>query len=367
MYTLIRFSLLAALMLIFAPAIEAAPKKKGKNTNSQLSKPAQALLKQKSFTITGNVEDTGTLRYLSPTDKFGSTKVWAIDLPEKIGNVDTSQLGGRKVTITFTGTAMARPDNQLKFQPKAFQTVKAVDGQPLPKATGGGAAAKKKKNKKKKNEAGAKAPAGAAGEKGESGLPNVLILGDSISIGYTPFVSKELAGKANVMRPMKSGKKAENCAGTTNGVKNIERWIGDTKWHVIHFNFGLHDLKHVKADGGANSTDPNDPQQASPEQYEKNLKQIVAALKKSGAKLIFCNTTPYPDKPGGPLRRADQPAIYNAKAAAIMKANDIPINDLHAFVEPRMKELQLPKNVHFSKAGSAALGKQVAARILEAL
>jgi acyl-CoA thioesterase-1 len=163
------------------------------------------------------------------------------------------------------------------------------------------------------------------------------------------------------------GKRPENCAGTTNGVKNIERWIGDTKWDVIHFNFGLHDLKHVKADGGANSTDPNDPQQAAPDQYEKNLKQIVAALTKSGAKLIFCNTTPYPDKPGGPLRRADQPAIYNAKAAAIMKANNIPINDLHGFVEPRMKELQLPNNVHFSKSGSAALGKHVAARILKAL
>jgi hypothetical protein len=131
-----------ALIALLVPAAEAAKKKKpakGKNTNSQLSKPAQALLKQKSFSITGKVEDTGTLRYLSPTDKFGNTKVWAIDLPEKIGNVDISKLGGRKVTITFTGSAVARPDNQLKFMPKAFQAVKSADGQPLPKARGEGA------------------------------------------------------------------------------------------------------------------------------------------------------------------------------------------------------------------------------------
>ena len=32
-------------------------------------------------------------------------------------------------------------------------------------------------------------------------LPNVLILGDSISLGYTPAVKRKLAGRANVSRP----------------------------------------------------------------------------------------------------------------------------------------------------------------------
>lgn len=79
----------------------------------------------------------------------------------------------------------------------------------------------------------------------KAALPNVLIIGDSISIGYTPFVKQLLAGRANVMRPVLENGKAENCQGTNNGVKNIKGWLGDTKWDVIHFNFGLHDLKHV--------------------------------------------------------------------------------------------------------------------------
>jgi hypothetical protein len=50
-------------------------------------------------------------------------------------------------------------------------------------------------------------------------LPNVLILGDSISIGYTPFVQEYLKGRANVFRPMLENGKPENCAGTTKGVE----------------------------------------------------------------------------------------------------------------------------------------------------
>jgi acyl-CoA thioesterase-1 len=34
------------------------------------------------------------------------------------------------------------------------------------------------------------------------GLPNVLVLGDSISIGYTLFVRELLEGKANLYRPI---------------------------------------------------------------------------------------------------------------------------------------------------------------------
>ena len=67
-------------------------------------------------------------------------------------------------------------------------------------------------------------------------LPNVLILGDSISIGYTPGVREELKAKANVIRPN------ANCGDTTIGLANIDAWLGDGKWDVIHFNWGLWDL-----------------------------------------------------------------------------------------------------------------------------
>lgn len=79
-------------------------------------------------------------------------------------------------------------------------------------------------------------------------LPNVMILGDSISIGYTLQVRKKLSGKANVFRPMK-GNRRINCNGTKVGVVQLDTWLAGHKWDVIHFNWGLHDLKHVKKPG----------------------------------------------------------------------------------------------------------------------
>src|SRR5881396_740319 len=71
----------------------------------------------------------------------------------------------------------------------------------------------------------------------QPGLARVLLIGDSISIGYTATVRKELAGKANVHRI------PENGADTANGLKKIDAWLGNSRWDVIHFNWGLHDLK----------------------------------------------------------------------------------------------------------------------------
>ena len=196
-------------------------------------------------------------------------------------------------------------------------------------------------------------------------LPKVLIIGDSISIEYLPFVKEYLGGKAEVTRPYKESGEAENCQGTTNGLVSIDRWIGNTRWDIIHFNFGLHDIKHVDLETRENSKDPQAPQQASPKQYKKNLKSIVKTLKATGAKLIFATTTPYPDDVKGPLRKAGMPKVYNDIALEIMKKNKILVNDLHAFVLPRMAELQRPVNVHFLEDGSKALGKEVANIIQE--
>jgi hypothetical protein len=198
-------------------------------------------------------------------------------------------------------------------------------------------------------------------------LPNVLILGDSISIGYTPFVKDLLKYNANVFRPMLDNEKPENCAGTTKGIENIDRWIGDTKWDVIHFNFGLHDIKHVDPVTGKNSNNPNHPQQADLKNYRKNMKAIVEKLKATGAKLIFATTTPYPDEVGGPLRKPGMPKKYNQTAIKIMNLNGIAINNLNAFMKPRMDELQRPNNVHFTPEGYKALAEKVVERIIEAL
>ena len=71
-------------------------------------------------------------------------------------------------------------------------------------------------------------------------LPRVLLIGDSISMGYTLPVRKMLAGTANVHRV------PENAGDTARGLEKLDAWLGDKPWDVIHFNFGLHDLKRLR-------------------------------------------------------------------------------------------------------------------------
>jgi hypothetical protein len=191
-------------------------------------------------------------------------------------------------------------------------------------------------------------------------ISNVLIIGDSISIGYTPFVKEILNGKATVWHP------DENCEGTRKGILKIDEWIGSTRWDVIHFNFGLHDLKHVNAKTGEPSTKPEDPRQTDIKQYSKNLKIIIEKLKASGAKLIFATTTPVPEK-SSPLREPEQVLIYNEAALKIMKRENIPVDDLFGLALPKLKELQMADNVHFTPEGYRALAEKVSASILQVL
>ena len=173
------------------------------------------------------------------------------------------------------------------------------------------------------------------------GLPRVLLIGDSISVGYTIPVQEALKGKANVHRP------AMNCGPTIRGLEHLDAWLGDGKWDVIHFNWGLHDLRR----------DTPDPQ-VPIDQYEKNLDQLVKRLKQTGAKLIWCSTTPVPEGAG---RRVPADALaYNAVAKKVMDAHNIPINDLYTFALPRLAEIQRPRNVHFTPEGSKILGAEVA-------
>ena len=151
------------------------------------------------------------------------------------------------------------------------------------------------------------------------GLPRVLLIGDSISIGYTPPVRQLLAGEANVHRI--SG----NAGPSSNGVFLIESWLGKTKWDVIHFNFGLHDVRHFDDAGKATDADKGH-RQVSEADYEKNLDQLVARMKKTGAKLVFATTTPVPAGSAG--RVVGDEVRYNEIARRVMQKHNVAINNL---------------------------------------
>lgn len=185
-----------------------------------------------------------------------------------------------------------------------------------------------------------------------AGLPRVLLIGDSISMGYTLPVRELLKGMANVHRP------PTNCSSTGNGLQNLSGWLGDGKWDVIHFNFGLHDAK----------LPPEGNRHAPPEVYAANLRELARQMQDTGAKVIFATTTPVPN--GGiisPTRRFGRVDEYNDLAKRVMREKGVAINDLNAFITPRVNALQIPNDVHFTKDGSLALAAEVARAVKAAL
>lgn len=184
------------------------------------------------------------------------------------------------------------------------------------------------------------------------GLPRVLLIGDSISMGYTIPAREALAGKANVHRP------PTNCGSTHSGMQNIDAWLGEGKWDVIHFNWGMHDLKYL---GSGRQNVPI-------AQYEKNLRELVARMQKTGAVLVFATTTPLVRDTDGKFRRVAHAEVeYNDVAKKVMAENGVRVNDLHAFALPQIETIQAKDGVHYGKDGSTILAGQVAASITAAL
>ena len=177
-------------------------------------------------------------------------------------------------------------------------------------------------------------------------LPNVLLLGDSITRNYFPEVTKELAGTANVYLMSSSTSLGDPRLGPQ--IEEFGRAEG-VQFAVVHFNNGMHGWAYSEAEYGA----------AFP--------GLIAEVRKvaPGAKLVWASTTPVrkdaepnAEKPGPTNARVD---ARNAIAAAAVRAAGIPIDDQHGLM---MGHGDLHSDdVHFNEAGSALEGKQAAGLI----
>lgn len=183
--------------------------------------------------------------------------------------------------------------------------------------------------------------------------PNVLIIGDSISRGYTVPIQDAFKGDADVFRA------PENTGATENGLKKLDMYLeGDKKWDVIVFNFGIHDRRD------------------SQEKYRGNLRQLVTRLTKTGAKLIWVNTTPRPPIFKGLLpdsvvalrlwwsygRGMDEKQL-NQIADAVMSSYEIQVVDIEQSLGSKLRQNQIPNDVHFPEPFYA----EIAAPIVRAI
>lgn len=179
-------------------------------------------------------------------------------------------------------------------------------------------------------------------------LPRVLLIGDSIAVGYTKAVTQMLEGMARVDR-----------LGTSRSIndpalfKEISYVLGEYCYRVIHFNNGLHG-RHL----------PDDL-------YRTGLLQCVELLRlySQGARLIWASSTPITMK-GGPdcldEERNAQVVRRNATAVRMMQDYEIPVNDLYQLVLGK-PALRAADGFHYCAEGQEVLGQKVGEVILREL
>ena len=185
-----------------------------------------------------------------------------------------------------------------------------------------------------------------------AGLPKVVLVGDSIRLGYAPRVKARLEGKPVVVSP------PENGGDSANVLAHLDEWILREQPDVVHLNCGLHDLKRAKAAGR---------HQVEPDRYAENLRRIVARIREGcDAALVFADTTPILDerhaRRGADFDRTEADVRrYNDAAVAVMTGLGVPVHDLHRVVEQGGPEAMLgPDGTHYTDAGSDRLAEAVA-------
>lgn len=176
-------------------------------------------------------------------------------------------------------------------------------------------------------------------------LPRVLLIGDSITRGYFNDVEKKLAGKAYCARLATS-----KCVSAPSFSDEVKLLLKQYKFDAIHFNNGLHGWGYSEA------------------QYQDGLLKFLETVNKhaGGAKLIWATTTPMRESSNLQTftERNERVKARNQIAAKIMKAHNIPINDLYGLVEQH-PEWHSKDGVHFNGEGKTSQGAAVSESLLK--
>lgn len=193
--------------------------------------------------------------------------------------------------------------------------------------------------------------------KEDSSLPRILIIGDSISRGYTLPVRNELAGTANVLRV------PENAGSSRNGLSQLDTWLSrNDRYDIIFVNFGIHDRGMDAAE------------------YRENIAKITKRLKRHADKVYWVNTTPIPDAFPKPVdyMRPDAYRYYrkyasglrddelNESAKLVMTELGVDVLDLDNYVKTNAIE-QIARDVHFTDPGYQMLAHRIAEQSREYL
>lgn len=131
-------------------------------------------------------------------------------------------------------------------------------------------------------------------------LPHVLLIGNSITRGYSKKVEQALKGKAYVGRLSNS-----KSVGDPALLEEIAVVLKNAHFDIIHFNNGLHGFGYTE------------------EEYDKNFPKLIKTIRKYApkAKLIWATITP--------VRAGEKMTGFAPITERIKKRNEIALKHIH--------------------------------------
>lgn len=194
-------------------------------------------------------------------------------------------------------------------------------------------------------------------------MKKVLLLGDSIRMGYDDYVKERLQGEFEVYyEPDDNGRFA---AYTLWQFNQLVCKYG--KFDLVHWNNGYWDM----------NIEPPMTEAIHPiDEYLHFLKRIIKEIRKNGAKIIFATTTPILTAgaakditgTGANLRYHNDWVIqYNNAAKKLMQSENIPINDLYTLTLKDPNYYKSEDRLHLTEEGYQVCADAVANSIRQNL
>lgn len=190
-------------------------------------------------------------------------------------------------------------------------------------------------------------------------MKKIVLIGDSIRMGYDKYVKDALCGVASVVYP------DENCRFAEYVLRYAHEWKARGAWgddiDLVHWNAGLWDVLELFED---------DPL-TSPEYYGEAIARIDRRLRMlfPRAKMIFATSTPVAERLCSRDFRRHNATIekYNRIALDALKDTDTVIDDLYATADGCPEEYHSDFVHYYTPEGTKLIGDQVLSVICAAL
>jgi len=179
---------------------------------------------------------------------------------------------------------------------------------------------------------------------------DTLIIGDSVSIGYMPFVQQE---SQTIVTHIPG-----NAKDTFNTLANINEWLSVPNITVIHYNNGLWDaMRGTYAGIGWATCDLSKPTHSSLKEYRNNLEKIASILESTGAQIVWATTTPVPY--GNKCVKESDILYFNKILRSVAREHGFEIDELFSLMLP-YQNLHAPSTgVHYTEEGYQLMSYQV--------